>query len=495
MSNKIIEKEVNIMLIGCGHHARRIYVPYIIEASKTRPVKICAVIDVLSEKTKIKDVLNNLGVHAETIFIEDSNSPDTDLHEELVRKMNLLVSTLNINAVIISTDPLYHSAYAKWALENKLHILMDKPISTRLNALTISSQAKGIFEDYTKLLSIYNNIQTEKETIFSIMTQRRYDPFFRKVLELVSDASERFNIPVTSIQAMHADGVWIFPDEIIEQIHHSYNNGNGKCSHSGYHIFDMVWQIYSAGMRKNKLPQFGEVVTSFVQPVGLIEQFSQDDYRKLFGSKYDDINRRDQDLLKTIMNDYGENDAFSIVKLLKGDINICNISINLLHNSFSRRFSLTPAIDLYKSNGRVKHQSFTIQQGPFQCIQIHNYQSKSEHNRSIADESQLGGNNHFEIFVFRNSVFFGKDVPPLEVIKSDDLNIKPLLNESGLDSESPKYAVIIEFIDFILGKKDKKNLVSNIDTHEIPVKLMSAIYHSHSNQHNATGNPLVKFSL
>jgi hypothetical protein len=257
----------------------------------------------------------------------------------------------------------------------------------------------------------------------------------------------------------------------------------------------MVWQIYNAGMIEGKLPQFGEVFTSFVQPTGLIEQFSQDDYRKLFGSKYDDRNRRDQDLLKTIMTDYGENDAFSILKLLKDGVNICNISINLLHNSFSRRSSLTPATDLYKSNGRVKHQSFTIQQGPFQCIQIHNYQSKSEHGKSIADESRLGGNNHFEIFVFRNSVFFGKNVPPLEIIKSDDLNIKPLLNENSLESESPKYVVIIEFIDFILGKKDKKNLISNIDTHEIPVKLMSAIYHSHSNQHNSTGSPLVRFPL
>ena len=495
MGNKTDGKEVNLMLIGCGHHARRIYVPSIIEMSKTKPIRICAVIDVLLEKTKVTEFLDKLGVQAETLFIEDSNSLGKDLPAELIRKMDLLVSKFSINAVVISTDPLYHHVYARWALENKLNILMDKPISTRLNAVSVSTQAEGILEDYDELLSMYNDVQSEEETIFSIMTQRRYDPCFIKVFELISDAAERFNIPVTSIQAMHADGVWIFPDEVVEQISHPYNTGVGKCSHSGYHIFDIVWQIYRAGMRAGKLPQVGEVTTAFVQPVGLVEQFSQDDYRKLFGSKYDNRNRSEQDSLKTIMAGYGENDAFSILKLLKDGINVCNISINLLHNSFSRRSSLTPATDLYKSNGRVKHQSFHVQQGPFQCIQIHNYQSKDKHEKSTADESLLGGNNHFEIFVFRNSDFFGADVPPLEVIQSADLKMKSSLNESGLDSESPKDLAIIEFVDFILGKKNKKDLVSNIDTHAFPAKLMSAIYQSHSNQHNNADNSSVRFPL
>lgn len=35
--------------------------------------------------------------------------------------------------------------------------------------------------------------------------------------ELVSETAKKFNIPITSMQVMHADGSWRFPKEILTQ--------------------------------------------------------------------------------------------------------------------------------------------------------------------------------------------------------------------------------------------------------------------------------------
>ena len=45
--------------------------------------------------------------------------------------LDLLIDRLNIDCVIISTDPLSHKAYGMWAMETELNVIMDKPTPTR----------------------------------------------------------------------------------------------------------------------------------------------------------------------------------------------------------------------------------------------------------------------------------------------------------------------------------------------------------------------------
>jgi len=52
---------------------------------------------------------------------------------------------------------------------------------------------------------------------------------------------------------------------------------------------------------------------------------------------------------------------------------------------------MNPAIeDLYKSNGRVKHEYHNIQQGPFQNIQVHSYQKEDKQEESNELDWLLG---------------------------------------------------------------------------------------------------------
>lgn len=486
-------KRSNILIIGIGNHAKRIYVPLMHSYSKHLPINLVMGIELKGREKDIESYLHKKNIPLEMTYL-DRYDAQKDMPKDIENTLNDIVKEKNIEGVIISTDPLAHKVYAKWALSQGLNILMDKPVSTRDNASVDLRQALGIEEDYKELREMYDTLQKKKDTIFTVNVQRRYEIGYQKVFELIKEVSDKFNVPVTSIQAMHSDGVWIFPDEIISQSCHPYNRGFGKCSHSGYHLFDIVWQLYMAGKIDEKFPDKGEAMTSFLLPDGLLTDINQDDYVDYFGSDYEKLKKIKDVDLPSLYQDYGEIDAFSLIRLLKDNRNICNISINLLHNSFSRRSWMLPNEDLYKGNGRVKHQSYYIQQGPFQTIQIHNYQANDKQDRNTVDDYKLGGNNHFDIYVFRNSRMFGEDEKPLQVYNLKDLDTENIMDDSKLYHEIAKGPVIQEFIQFLTGNIANEQLKSNITSHEVPVKIMSSIYASHVQQRNGN-NPLVGFSI
>lgn len=482
--------QVNILVIGIGPHAQRIYVPILTElASRGMPVHLAGVVDLKRQQGEIDQYLKAKGYSPKTLYL-DSFDEMSGLPSSTLAALDALVKDLNIHGVVISTVPTVHKVYAQWALSHGLHILMDKPISMRKDVSTDSSQASALIKDYEDLLALYQEKQIIHDTIFSINVQRRYEYGFDLVKQLIAEVKERFNMPVTSIQAMHADGTWMFPKEVLTQESHCLFDGYGKVAHSGYHIFDMVWQLYEAGLVEEKNPDSLEILSSPLTPAGLNMNLCEEDYRNYFGSEYDSTNFSETEFQERVKN-YGESDAFSIIRLLKNGENICNVSVNLLHRSFSGRSWAVPNEDRYKGNGRIKHQQFIIQQGPFQCIQIHNYQSKDSHDVDNSKEFDIGGNNHFDIYVFRNKGMFGSGESFFK-ISAKELEDKE--RESRLIVEKAKERVVIEFINFISKKIQKDDLRSNIDTHEIPVKILSGVYQS-SARLRRKENPLIHIPI
>lgn len=483
--------KVSILQIGIGFHARRIYVPTVIRLSKDMPVELKAGVELVQSKPGVEEYLRAGGIDIAMAYIQPAYGDVLDA--ETAGRLDELVKEQGINAVIISTDPIAHKPFAKWALSRGLHILMDKPITTRSKVSSSLAAAKGLVRDFEDLCADYMELQKTKETIFSVMVQRRYEAGYKKVFELIREVGERFNAPVTSIQASHSDGVWIFPDEVVEQKSHPYSTGYGKCSHSGYHIFDIIWQFYQASGLNGKGADAGEAMTSFLSPRGLLQQFGQKDFSKYFPD-YHNVSRRTDEQLWDEFDEYGEIDAFSIVRLLRKNETICNISTNLIHNGFSRRSWAVPNNDLYKGNGRVKHQTYSIQQGPFQNIQIHQYQSDDKHDQGGVHDETVGGNNHFDIYVFRNSAMFGAEEPALKKYSPKDFDTEGTLDSKRLHNESVKDSVIREFIQFVLGEIPKSALKSNITSHETSVKIMSAIYQSQARQVHGQ-SPIARFDI
>lgn len=487
-------KDVNLLIVGIGPHARRIYVPTLERYKRKYKVSIKFGVDLKEKRGEIEKYLADRSFGLPMMYI-DPFLPKRGLPGTLQKALNDRVAKERINGVIIATEPLVHVPYARWALSRGLNILMDKPISTRENVVSDMRAAVGIWEDYLDLIRAYENLQRKKKTIFSINVQRRYHPGFKKVVQLVQEAKQKFDAPVTSIQLYHADGQWRLPAEIVRQIYHPYCQGYGGCSHSGYHGFDAAYQYYKAGLIQGKEADTAEVVSSFLQPKGFFKQFREENYRAYFGKEYLKVRKWGEGALEERCGTFGEMDAFSIIRLLRKHENICTISLNILHNTFSRRVWLRPGRDLYKGNGRVKHEYHNIQQGPFQNIQIHSYQSNDQHEGDNAHEYETGGNNHFDIYVFRNAGMFGSREKPFWILKLNELLEEDARGLGKLTTDYVKEFVIEEFLRYIRKEiRSNKNLVSDIRDHGFPAHAMSAAYQSHI-LHAKGADPWVAFRI
>lgn len=394
---RLFMAKINTLLIGVGAHAKRIYLPFM----KNHKIgKLSACLDIASQKTRVIKTLQELGMIIPSYFIEKSDISDV-LSSTEKRLLNDIIYKHKIDAVIISTEPLSHLKYAKWALDNNLHILLDKPISTEVNVSTNTNKAKKIFSDYLKLLKKYKEKLQEKNLVFSIQAQRRFHIGFRVVRKKIIEMAKLSNCPVTFIQVFHSDGQWTFPGEFIEQTYHPYNQGYGKMSHSGFHGLDIAIWLIEASLKINKKWNNFSLWTTFIRPQDVLTQFNKNDYLNIFPNM--EWNPKIRENLNKIT---GEVDAFTQISLKYNKEIITNINCNSLHNSFSRCgwFNSTGR-DLYKGNGRIRQESYIIEQGPFQSIIINSFQS-NEVKESDVDLYDVGGEFHFDVHIFRNTSLF-----------------------------------------------------------------------------------------
>lgn len=465
----ILMRHANVLLIGCGPHAKRIYVPTLKALESEGLVRLKAVIEL--EKTRGINDAYFKNTNIELLYV-DGLSGEYELSEALEHKLNKLVVDKDINAVVIATEPLSHMKYALWAAKKQLHILMDKPISTHTNASNDVAQASKIADDFMRLEKVRDTSKA-----FIVNAQRRYHPGFQLIKDRIEEVAVKYGIPITNMQSMHCDGQWRLPEEILTQDYHPYNSGYGKVSHSGYHLIDIMSLLTAASFQKasKNFDKVG-VYTSFVKPSGLLLQQNRKDYLRVFGDSYNDVSDFSDVQLRKAYEKCGEVDATSVITLYQKDEAVCNLTLNLIHNGFARRSWILPGQDLYKGNGRVKHEYHNIEQGPYQNIQIHSYQSKDKHDVSTADNYKLGGNNHFDIHIFRNSDIVGGD--PLEVITAEQLHVAGREFDEKLISEKAKQKVVHEFIDIVRGVRNVNDTESDLSTHQISTAIMSLIYQS-----------------
>ncbi len=483
---------INLLLIGFGPHAKRIYHPLLEIAAEDPELNLCCAVDLESAKENIKFYIEDKNVKPEMIYLENGIELGDELPLNLAVQLNEAVQKHSINGVIIASEPLIHLAYATWALNLGLSVLMDKPISSYIGVSTSLDKAKKIANDYYQLNCLYQKqkkIYTNQ--VFSMMAQRRHQTSFDLIKKKISDCFAQTNCPVTNVQTFHSDGQWRMPTEIVEQYYHGYNQGYGKCSHSGYHYFDIIPFILESGLGGNKFYDNIEVFSHAARPLDVINQFSLDDYKKLFGElKFNQKNKYETSQLQQLMQNFGEVDCNSNICFKQGDARMTLVSINLAHNGYSQRdWVSAEGRDLYKGNGRIAHESHIIQQGPFQTIHFHSYKSDESVEESGREEL-IGTNKHLEIYVFRNhKMLGGKHV---EVFNVDDL-IEMEGGHKGITGKS-KAKVFYEFLDGMRGNISTDDIKSDFGKHEAGAVITSAVYQSLCLQ-NMSKNPLVKMML
>lgn len=467
--------KANILLIGCGPHAKRVYIPILKEIEVEFDAKLRAIVDLKEKELDVSQYVEKFFDNIEYLYVDKFEPQYTHtLPEQVEMQLNEIVKKQKINGVIISTDPLNHMQYALWAQKQNLHILMDKPISTYENISNSINQAKQLKLDYELLMKNYSS-----DKIFIINSQRRFLPQFEIVQTLVNEIAQKYGMPITSMQSTHSDGQWRLPNEILTLKYHPLL-GWGKISHSGYHFIDMASKLVkdsfiSAGKKFDEL----SVYSKFIRPSGLLKMQSQEDLAKIFGEGYNDIDNKTDDELLRLYKEHNEAeiDATALISLSHKGTPLTNITLNLLHNGFSRRAWLLPNTkDLYKGNGRVRHEYHNIEQGCLQNIQIHSYQSNDKHDINTESDFLIGGNNHYDIYIFRNSGIIGGK--PFKQITSKEIAQEYSLDKSKIMNELARYEAVKQFIEVIIGKRKINETKGNIIDHSLSVQLMSMIYES-----------------
>lgn len=479
-------KQIPLLLIGLGAHAKRIYYKIAARNGTEFGFKISHIVDLATKRADIGSFLQTQKDEETPVLY--STSPDKTngyLRPARIKQLNDIVESERIAGVIIATDPSAHVEYSRWALSQGLSILMDKPVSIHPNASTNPSIPGTLKRDYQELLSEYNTAKkTHPNLIFSLMAQRRFHPAFQKMKKLIQEVYLRTNCPITSIQSFHGDGQWRLPYELTDILYHGYTEGYGKCSHSGYHFFDTMSWLIEAAEGKDKILDSVEISVNTIRPNDYLAQITPADYNKLFPHQKFPVQKN----LNQQMQTYGEIDAFCSFAFKHKDTTMTLGSVNLAHNSFSQRgWYSTAGRDLYKGNGRLRHETHIIEQGPFQAIEFISLQSEEVKSGNTKNLFAPGGEYHLDIHVFRNHSLF-PNWKSYEKTTIADLSKQALDDHSRGHQEDARRKAVLEFVSILHGKK--RTPISDFSDHARSVSLLTGAYQSMANRYVGK-NPII----
>jgi len=486
------KKPARFLIVGLGPHAKRTYAKHLVSLKTDDSAELVCAVDVESKKGELTAYRDAHLPGVELAFVPPFT---TEMPQNVTRKLNMLLSMHGIDCVIISTEPQAHQTYGLWAVDRGLHVIMDKPVTTRKGAATDMAQALGIAQDYQDLMEAYSRLQRHRQTIFLIASHRRYHPAYTNTSRMLRDIARKTGSPVTNIVSTHCDGQWRLPHELVDEAYHGFNAGHGKVSHSGYHFLDTAYQFVKAGWSELKRPDKVQVVSSFISPSGVLKTLTHGDYVALFGDEYVRSCKYTPQQVESLVADFGEYDANIQMTFLQDDEPVTLVQLNLLHNGFSRRSWVTMgnSADWYKGSGRVKHEAHEIRSGPFQTIVLESRQANDKHDRSKPSTAEIGTDNHFQVYVFRNCRVLGES-QPLKSYSMEELDRRGTAKLPGVYSENVKKGIIQEAIDYLQGEKKLEQLVSNLEDHSVPTHLMSAAYASHILRTRGD-NPIVTVGL
>lgn len=454
---------MNILLVGLGPHANRIYLRFL----ERHHIKPALVVDLVSQKDTVEKHLRSYDMtDVPCLFVDDKEKDSDILSTEISSRLTEYIKDLNITHAIISTEPKAHLAYADFLIENNINILMDKPITAPVDVINSSLQAEKIRLEYNELCSKYKIRKSYKnDLIFSIQCQRRFHEGYIFVKKILKDIVERYNVPISYIDIFHSDGMWNMPDEFICRENHPYKYGYGKLFHSGYHFIDLLtWLLDVNNSVKDKDINKCSVYSESYRPMDFMYNFDNKNYQELLHTnKFANILTAKQKF-----RDYGELDIHSIIKFYRDNKTVTTCTLNLMQSGVSRRSWVELPEDTYKSNGRIRHERLNICVGPLFNIQVHSYQAYEAKDRDLHGGHDVGDIEHFDIYIFRNADLIGGK--PFEKVTIADLYERQDNGFIGYNEKAREKC----FIDFINNKSND----SDILLHNQSILITEMIYKS-----------------
>jgi predicted dehydrogenase len=454
------------MIAGLGRHTRDIYFP-LLEGSARSP-RIGCVVERASRKGEVEAFLRGRRLQPESvIYVDDAEAEALSI--DLRRALERHVREHDIGGLIVATPPERHLTYARWGAAAGLHLLVDKPLTTRSGILFDEELGAGLLADSDALARTLG--ASSPEPVCIVAVHRRFHPAWELMRSLLEEVANRLDCPITSINTEYSDGEWRLPHDVLNQEYHPYSLGYGILSHSGYHLVDAMVNLIQAAQPGGKEVDGVEVSAAVVRPVEQLSHLGFEDYRRLFPAhEFDARHPYSEAEYRVAAARCGEMDAFVTAQFLRGRDRMTTATLQLHHNSLSHRFWLDVGDrNLYQGNGRLRHESYTIRQGPFQIVRLSSLQAAKE-SRGLDADFDVGGKNHIEITVFRNREIFGaKD--SFRRYGSRDLGC-----DWGMAShlEASKRGMLDEFLRVVEGERD--NLRGTLASHRPSIAMLSLIY-------------------
>lgn len=449
-----------VIIIGFGHHAKRIYFPVL---QSLQNAGLVGLVDLKTQKEKVDEFLKLNNADIPALYLEEN--------EKNYNRLTQFATDLEANAVIISTDPENHVSLTKWALSYGLHVLMDKPIHAEPKAAHDISAARSIHEKYLELKAdLLDAREQYPSLVCEVLSQRRYHPVYQLMRKAVIDGYRQTGCPITYYYSYHSDGQFRFPEEVRDMEYHGFNKGFGKASHSGYHFFDMLnWlsEAYRSDFSINRL-----TCSSWANfPSNYFKQVKPRTLQKLFGD-YEAIDSH----LGFDYSGYGEIDVMSRVQLKSDNDVITHAQIDLQHSGLSARsWSHIGERNVYKGNGRIRHEQYYISMGPFLAVSLTSWQGLTFNKEKLDKDTifQPGHEFNVDLIIFRNKILGGKEI---ETYKLNDLYSPSLRDYSRGHQEDARRNGIREFFELIAaGIPDGSSSLIN---HSLSSQIMSTIYES-----------------
>ena len=213
-----------------------------------------------------------------------------------------------------------------------------------------------------------------------------------------------------------------------------------------------------------------QMYVSTYDPIDFFNTFDNYDYKKILRTNRFENILKDPEKVK----DFGEIDFHSIINFKQGKRLITNCSINLMQSGFSKRAWYELPKDIYKGNGRVRHERLNVQVGPLMNIQIHSYQAYEIKDRDIIPDNQVGSIEHFDIYIFRNNQLIGGKA--FEMLNIANLSEKDKKYFIGYNEKARENC----FINFLLNIDDSSDLLE----HKNSICILEKAYEAISKKEN-----------
>lgn len=466
-----------VVLFGLGPHARRIYYPALEARAARDNLRLALLVELEDQKDVVESYLAGRTLQPEqVVYLPAAHRDGASLPVEFLAAAQDALGR-GLWGAVVATEPKSHFVYARWALQNDLHLLLDKPV-TAVDLLGAEpGEALRLVDDFVELSALAR--RTNRTVL--VQTQRRAHLGYELVREYLTEFLGAFDVPISYVDLYHADGMWNLPAEYLFRENHPYKYGYGKLMHSGYHFIDLFAWLTELNQQLPSAPDRVDMTFRYVRPADQMAQVSAAVGRRFFGPSADDVFAVDP----SEVAGFGEVDAFLLMQLLHGDDVMTTGSVNLLQTSFSRRAWPRLPADTYKGNGRVRHERATIQVGPLLTVQVHSYQSYEATEWGGDQGGGTGSYEHFDIHFFRNSALVGGR--PFDSVALGDSTRHRRVDRTYLGhNEAARLEVLT---DFFAEDSSRAGLAS----HELPVKLTAASYYSMLGRQRGPGS--VQISL